>query len=124
MGIYHNLLTSDVWLTPPHSRCVYIAICDMVDKDGRLTATVGTIALRANVPADLCAGAVDILLRQRFIVSTGKNGWWVPDYEILRMAEAEIVGRDLARLRQQRKRARDKSSRTNGRRTAKSRVAK
>lgn len=60
--IYGSILDSSVWAEPPATRCVWLALLAMADKDGRVEASPGGLARRANVTEKQLQVALDTLL--------------------------------------------------------------
>jgi hypothetical protein len=53
------ILDSSIWLAPPETRCVWIAMLAMANRDGVVEASVGGLAHRANVSIEACRLALE-----------------------------------------------------------------
>lgn len=117
--IFESLLDSSVWSESPDTKVVWITMLVMADQYGEVEASIPGLARRAGVSVDSCEKAIEVFMSPDSYSRTPdhegrriariEGGWEIFNYEKYRFRKSTEHSREVARLRQQRRRERLKS---------------
>lgn len=115
--LFSSILESTIWLESPPVKVVWITLLAMADRDGVVEASIPGLAKRAGVERGHCEQALAVFLApdpdSRTPTNEGRRieaipgGWRLLNYETYRERASRDEAKEKARIRQQRKRARD-----------------
>jgi len=115
--IYATILDSSVWGEAPATRVVWITLLAMADADGRVEASVGGLARRAQVTREECDAALGIFLApdpdDKSGVDDGRRiricdrGWCITNHRYYRDLQSPKQVADAERARRYRERQRN-----------------
>lgn len=117
--LHSSIVHSTVWREPNHVRIVWITILALADRDGRVEASIPGLADAARVTIQQCEEALQTLMapdpysrtpdHEGRRIEPVDGGWALLNYETYRQKMSAEDRREKARIRQQKKRAKDRS---------------
>ena len=115
--VYTSILDSSVWSESYATRLVWITMLAMANNGGRVEASVGGLARRAQVTREECEAALEVLLSpdpdDKSGVAEGRRiagcdrGWTITNYEYYRTIRDVDRRREQNRIAQRRHRERN-----------------
>lgn len=124
--LYGTILDSSVWAEDSDTRIVWVTLLTMADKNGRVDASHGGLARRANVSRDATERAIAILeapdpddrsgIEEGRRIRAVQGGWEIINYARYREIQTERQAAEAAKKRKQRARrgGRDSEQGDNG----------